>query len=257
MKMKLTLLAVIAATLALLVTAAASGSREVVQVGNVILADNGGLVPSRLPKRERAPVSARLIGEIGTADGSHPPALRTVDIDVDRSVQVDAAGIPTCSLGAIAARSTAAAKRACPDAIVGSGEAEVEVAFPEQQPFSATGPLVLFNGGVRGGTTVLYLHAYVAVPAPTAIITTARLTRIRQGKFGLNIFASVPRIAGGAGSVTKFELRVGRTFTYKGAKRSFLRANCPAGHYTTKGKATFSDGTQIAVDHVFPCTSIG
>lgn len=237
--------------------ATASGSREVVHVGNLFLADNGGLSPSKLPKRERAPVSARLIGEVGTTDGTHPPALRTVDLDVDKSVQLDARGIPTCRLGQITSRSTASAKSACPDAIVGTGEAEVEVAFPEQRPFSAKGPLVLFNGGATGATTTFFLHAYVAVPAPTAIVTVAKVTTIHQGKFGLNIYATIPRIAGGAGSVTKFQLQVGRNFTYHGHPQSLLTANCPSGHYTTKGKATFSDGTQIGVDHVFPCTPVG
>ncbi len=130
MKRTLTLVAAIAAV-GLLSATAASGSREVVQVGNLFLADNGGLFPSKLPKVERAPVSAKLIGEIGTIDGSHPPALRSVDLDVDRSVQIDAVGIPTCRLAQLQARPTGAAKRACPEAIVGSGEAEVEVAFPD------------------------------------------------------------------------------------------------------------------------------
>ncbi|HEY2717121.1 MAG TPA: hypothetical protein VGI73_12950 [Solirubrobacterales bacterium] len=258
MNRRLILIAGAASLLAALVLAAgASGSREVVQVGNLFLADNGGLTPSKLPKRERAPVTARLIGEIGTTDGSHPPALRSVDIDVDRSVAVDARGIPTCRLSQLTARSTADAKAACRDAIVGSGEAEVEVAFPEQQPFSSTGPLVLFNGGVSGSTTTFLLHAYVSVPAPTAIVTVAKLTSIHQGKFGLNITATIPRIAGGAGSVTRFELKVGRRFIYHGHPQSLLTANCPSGHYTTKGRATFSDGTELGVDHVFPCTPVG
>ncbi len=242
---------------ALVLAATASGSREVVHVGNIFLADNGGLTPSKLPKRERAPVNARLIGEIGTVDGSHPPALRAVDIDVDRSVEVDARGIPTCRASQLTARSSADAKAACPDAIVGSGEAEVEVAFPEQRPFSSRGPLLLFNGGVAGDTTTFYLHAYVNVPAPTAIVTVAKLTRIHKGKFGLDIFATIPKIAGGAASVTKFELKVGRSFTYQGKRHSLLTANCPSGHYTTKGRASFSDGTEIGVNHVFPCTPVG
>ena len=34
-------------------------------------------------------------------------------------------------------------------------EADVEVAFPEQSPLSATCPIVMFNGGVRGARTLL------------------------------------------------------------------------------------------------------
>lgn len=244
----------VAAALTVALATTASATREVVEVGNLFLVDNGGIFPSKLPRHESAPVSARLEGEIGTRDGSHPPALRTIDLDVDRTIEVDALGLPVCKAGQITARSSDDAKRACPDAIVGSGVAEVEVAFPEQQPFSSRGPLVLFNGGVHGGTTLLLLHAYVNVPAPTAIVTTAKLTRIHRNPFGMHIAARIPRIAGGAGSVTKFTLKVGRSFNYKGKERSFLRASCPSGHYTTQGQVLFADGTALGVTHVFPCT---
>jgi hypothetical protein len=160
-------------------------------------------------------------------------------------------------LGQIQARGTAEAKRACAGAIVGSGEAEVEVAFPEQQPFSATGAVVLFNGGVRGGTTLVLVHAYVAVPAPTAVVATAKITRIHRGRFGLHILAQIPKIAGGSGSVTKFDLSVGRKFSYKGKREGFLMASCPTGHYETEGEVLFSDGTELGLTHVFPCTPRG
>ena len=248
---------VIAAGLALIFAAGASGSREVVRVGNLYLADNGGISPSKLPKHEGAPITARLVGEIGTLDGSHPPAVRSVAIDVDKTIGIDAVGLPTCKAEQIEARDTATARRACGSAIVGSGKAEVEVAFPEQAPFSATGPVLLFNGGVRGPTTSVLVHAYVDVPAPTAIVTRATVTRIHRGRFGLHIAAQIPRIAGGAGSVTKFELKVGRKFTYKGQKKSFLVASCPTGSWVTKGDVLFADETRFGLTHVFPCTPKG
>ena len=247
----------IAAGLALIFAASATGSREVVRAGNLFLVDNGGISPSKLPRHGKAPVTARLIGEIGTVDGSHPPALQTVDIDIDKTIAIDAVGLPTCSVQKVLASSTAAARRACGDAIIGSGKAEVEVAFPEQAPFSATGPIVLFNGGVRGPTTTVLLHAYVDVPAPTAIVVRATVTRIHSGRFGLRIQAQVPRIAGGSGSVTRFELKVGRSFTYKGRKKSLLSAGCPTGRWLTKGHVTFSDGTELGVLHPFACTPAG
>jgi hypothetical protein len=250
----LTLTAAIAAAATLALAATASATREVVEVGNLFLADNGGIFPSTLPRHESAPVTARLEGEIGTRDGSHPPAVRTIDLDVDKTIDLDAVGLPVCKPGQLASRATDTAKRACPDAIVGSGTAEVEVAFPEQKPFSATGPIVVFNGGVHGGTTLLLLHAYVNVPAPTAIVTTAKITRIHKGAYGMHIEAQIPKIAGGAGSVTKFTLRVGRSFTYKGKKQSLLTASCPSGHYTTEGRVRFADGTGLGLTHVFPCT---
>jgi len=138
-------------------------------------------------------------GEISTRDGTHPPALQTLDLEIDRTIGIDAVGLPTCTAGQLRSRSTAAAKRACGSAIVGSGEAEVEVAFPEQAPFRSTGPVLLFNGGVRGRTTSVLLHAYVDVPAPTAIVTKATVTRIHNGRFGLRIAARIPKITGGSG----------------------------------------------------------
>ncbi len=94
-----------------------------------------------------------------------------MNIRIEKTIKLDSVGLPACGIGRLRATSSAAAKSACADAIVGSGKAEVEVAFPEQAPFRSTGPLILFNGGDQGGTTTLLLHAYVDVPAPTAIVT--------------------------------------------------------------------------------------
>jgi hypothetical protein len=249
--------AALALGLVLLCTAVASGAKEEVRVGNLTLSDNGGISPQKLPRKGSAPVTAHLIGEIGTVDGSHPPALKTVDIDVDKTISIDAVGVPVCRAQEIQARSSTSAKRACADAIVGSGKAEVEVAFPEQAPFSATGPVTIFNGGVKGNTTTVLLHAYVSVPAPTAIVAKATVTKIHKGRFGLRILAQLPKIAGGSGSVTKFTLEVGRTYTYKGKKKSYLSASCPTGSWATKGQVSFTDGSQLGILHVFPCTPTG
>jgi hypothetical protein len=252
-----TRIAAVAAGFALITAASALAKPEVVRVGNLFLVDNGGISPSKLPRHRQVPISANLNGQIGTADGSHPPAIRTVNLDFDRTIQVNARGLPVCTERRLIARSTVAAKNACSDAIVGSGEGEVEVAFPEQTPFAAKGPIVLFNGGVHGNTTLLLIHTYVAVPAPTAVIATVKLTRIDRGHFGTNAVAQIPQIAGGAGSVTKFKLTVNRTFSYKGKKESYLTASCPTGHYYTEGEVQFSDSTTLKITHILPCTPAG
>jgi len=249
--------AAIGAVFALIVTTSALAKREVVQVGNLFLVDNGGISPRALPKHEQAPIAGHLHGEIGTTDGTHPPAVRTVIVDFDKTIQLNAKGLPVCKKSKLVAQSTASAKRACPDAIVGSGEGEVEVAFPEQAPFSAKGPIVLFNGGVQGGTTLLFIHAYVSVPAPTAVLATVKITRIHRGHFGLHTVSAIPVIAGGSGSVTEFNLTINRTFTYKGKKKSYLTASCPTGHYFAEGEVQFDDNTKLKVTHVLPCTPMG
>jgi hypothetical protein len=244
----------IAAVFALIVVASALAKPEVVRVGNLFLRDNGGISPSNLPKHERAPISANLNARIGTVDGSHPPAIKSAIVDFDKTIQVNAKGLPICKEDQLTARSTVDAKKACPDAIVGSGQGEVEVAFPEQAPLLARGPITLFNGGVQGGTTHLFIHTYVNVPAPTAVIVTVKLTRIHRGHYGIHAVAQIPPIAGGAGSVTKFKLMINRAFTYKGRKESYLTASCPTGLYYAEGKVQFRDGTTLHVTHALPCT---
>jgi hypothetical protein len=243
--------------LALIVAASAFAKPEVFQIGNLFLRDNGGISPSKLPRHEQAPIAAKLNGQIGTTDGSHPPAIRSVIADFDKTIQINAKGLPACNRGQLEARTTAAAKKACPDAIVGSGEGEVEVAFSEQPPFTAEGPIVLFNGGVHGGTTLLFIHTYVKVPAPTAVVATVKLTHIHRGHFGLHADAQIPAIAGGAGSVTRYKITIDRTFTYKGRKKSYLTASCPTGHYFAEGKVQFGDDITLHVSHALPCTPKG
>jgi hypothetical protein len=238
----------------LIVAASALAKPHVIRAGNLFLKDNGGISPSKLPRHQQVPISAHIDGTIGTVDGSHPPAVKTLNIDFDKTLQVNVKGLPACKQGQLQARSTAVAKRACSDAIVGSGEAAVEVAFPEQAPFTAHGPLLLFNGGVHGGTTLLFAHAYVAVPAPTAVVAVVKLTHIHRGHYGIHTVTQVPAIAGGAGSPIGIKLRLGRRFTYKGSQESFLTASCPTGHYFTEGNILFSDGTRLKGTHILPCT---
>jgi hypothetical protein len=257
MRKHLIRITVVAAVLTLLVAAAALAQPKVVRVGNLFFKDDGGISPTRLPKHEPAPVSAIIKDEIGTLDGSHPPAIESVIAYFDKTIQVNANGLPVCKEAQLVARSSVEAKRACRQAIVGAGEGEVEVAFPEQAPFSAKGPIVLFNGGVHGGTTLLLIHTYVAVPAPTAVITRVEITRVHRGPFGLHVVAQIPKIAGGFGSPVRYKIALGRTFTYKGKKQSYLKASCPNGHYLAEGKVQFFDGTLLKLSHALPCTPVG
>lgn len=257
MSKQLTRAVAIAATLALIAAASALAKPEVVRVGNLFLRDNGGISPQRLPRHTQAPIAAHLNAQIGTVDGTHPPAIESVIADFDKTIQIHANGLPVCRERQLVARSTVTAKQACRDAIVGEGEGEVEVAFPEQAPILAKGPIVLFNGGTRGATTLLLIHTYVNVPAPTAVIVPVKITAIARGHYGLHADAKIPPITGGAGSVTKFKLTIGRTFTYKGRRQSYLTASCPTGTYFAEGKVRFSDETTLKITHALPCIPKG
>jgi hypothetical protein len=226
----------------------------VVRAGNLVLKLNGGVSPKRLPRNQLAPIALRVSGDISTTDGSHPPAARTVIADFDRHGTVNAKGLPTCRIGQLVARDTRAAKAACRSAIVGSGKTTVRVAFPEQRPFFSTGPLALFNGGVRGGTTTMYIHAYVNVPAPTALVTTVRIRKVRKGRFGTRATATIPVIAGGSGSVTSFDLKVQRSFRRNGRRQSYLLARCANGRFFAHGTVAFAGGTRVSGTVVRACS---
>jgi len=254
MRKGLTWTLVLGVALAVLTVGIATAARPtVVRAGNLVLRINGGFAPQKLPKNKLAPIRLFGSGNISTVDGSHPPVAKTITIDFDRHGAINARGLARCTTGRLQARPTGAAKSACRKAIVGKGSTTVRVAFPGSTPFSATGPLVFFNGGVRGGTTTVLIHAYVAVPAPTAIVTTVKVRKIRKGRFGTRATARIPVIAGGSGAVTKFNLSLRRDFKRGGKRQSYLLARCGRGSLAAHGVGTFSDGTRLSGTIVRPC----
>ena len=179
-------------------------------------------------------------------------------IDFDKHGTIDAKGLPVCHASALQARDTAAAKRACPRAIVGTGRTTVRVAFGgEQAPFDASGPLVLFNGGVRGRVTTMYIHAYVSVPVPTALVTVVKIKKIHRGRYGTRAVAKIPTIANGAGSLVDFNLKVHRSFRYRGRRHSYLLARCANGHFFAHATTAFADGTRATGTIVRACAARG
>jgi hypothetical protein len=244
-------------TSAVSVGIATAAKPTVIRAGNLVVKLNGGVAPKRLPKKKMAPIALRISGNIGTTDGSQPPAAKLIVADFDKHGKVTARGLATCRSGQLQSRNTAAAKAACRKAIVGSGKTTVRVEFPEQAPFFATGPLVLFNGGVRGGATTMFIHAYVSVPAPTAIVTQVKITPLRKGRYGTRAIAQIPRIAGGSGSVIRFAMKIQRNFKFKGKQRSYLMARCANGRFFAHGNVAFTGGPRVAGTVVRTCRSRG
>jgi hypothetical protein len=227
------------------VASAGTEKPVVVRSGDVILTVNGNASPPALPRHELAPISFHASGRIASADGGHPPALKEVVLDTGKAGAIEADDFPSCGLNEIEATTTKEAERKCGDAIVGRGRTEGEIAFPESIPFVAKGPLVLFNGGEKGGKFLLYIHAYVPVPAPTAIIVPVVTTRIHRGPYRLHAVSKVPTVAGGAGSVTYFSLNINR--------EGYLMANCDNGHFSAYIAASFAEGTEVAGSFERPC----
>jgi hypothetical protein len=239
----------VALAFVLAAVALAGGEKPItVRAGNLLLTVNGNASPKRLPTHGLAPVSFHANGRIGTADGTHPPAVADAVLDVGKAGTIEAGDFPACAAGRLEATNTEQAEQRCRGAIVGRGTTTVEVQFPESAPFEATGPLVLFNGGEKNGKAILFIHAYVSVPVPTAVVTTVVTERIHVGPYRLRSLIDVPPIAGGAGSVTRFALKIDR--------KGYLTANCDNGHFSAHFTASFSDGTELAGAFQRPCVGI-
>ena len=215
------------------------------QVGDVGVEIEGSLSPKKLPKHTPTPITLNLSGQIKTTDGTQVPALKTLALQFDKHGTVYTKGLPTCRVAQLLSTVTAQAKKVCGDALVGTGRASAEIYLPEEEPFGASGPMLIFNGQPKGGRPVLIIHVYAKVPAPTTFVTTGVIGR-SSGKYGTQTVIQIPTIVGGQGSLTGFSARIHRTWTYKGKKRSFLYAECPTGSLFAHGEFSFVDGTEVS-----------
>jgi hypothetical protein len=132
--------------------------------------------------------------------------------------------------------------------LIGTGKTEVGIKFPEQKEIPVKSELLVFSGGFKGGVTTLFIHAYITVPTPAAIVTTVKVKKIHKGRFGLGSVATIPKIAGGSGSVKSFNLTL---------QKGIISASCPDGHLNAHGTAVFADGTRISAEVVRACTGKG
>jgi hypothetical protein len=248
------------AALAVLVaggTALAGDKPVTVEAGNLVFTFNGGFSPKSLPKNKLAPITLTASGKIAAKDGGHPPALKETIVETDKNGAVFVKGLPVCKSGQLQSRDTKAARKACPKAIIGTGHTGVEVLFAESKPFPVSSALTVFNGGQKGGTTTFYIHAYFTAPITGAIVTTVKIKKISRGRYGLKSVASIPKIANGAGSVKSFDLKIGKTYTYKGKKVSVLSARCADGKLQAFASAIFADATKASAGIIRTCTSKG
>lgn len=258
MRKYLILTLALGALIALTVTSFATAEKPVkVRAGNLELTFNGGFTPKTLPKKTLAPIALSVSGDIKTVDGTHPPALKEFLIETDKNGAVTTVGYPVCKSGQLQSQDTSHAEAICKKAIIGKGATDVEIAFPEQAPIPVHSDLIAFNGGTAGGVTTFFIHAYITVPTPAAIVTTVKIKKIKKGRFGLLSVASVPKIAGGSGSVEKFSLTINKKYSYKGKKMSVLTAKCPDGKLQAHGTAIFSDGTKASAEVIRTCTGKG
>jgi hypothetical protein len=245
----------VAAVLGLLVVAATASAFHVhIEQGDLIIDAEGGFAPKALPKHEDAPITANGGGTLSTKSGEIPPILSSFTLEFDKHGHVDTTGLPFCTKGKLVATDVAAARRACKDAIVGTGFGSAIVALPEQKPLKVGSPITLFNGPKKGGNFTVIAHAHLEYPGPTTFIVPIVIEKIHKGVYGYRINVKIPKIAGGYGHPISGSAKVGRKWTFKGTEHSYINARCETGHFQVRGEFIFKEVEEILhASFLLPC----
>jgi hypothetical protein len=247
-------LGVVLISLIAFVAAAAIAYGEVFETGNLRLEADGGVKPNKLPKKRMAPIKLWSEGHLATLNGETPPVADKVVVDFDRNGRYVNKGYPTCNPKRLVDRRTKQAKKACGKALIGKGQTSGVIDFPDQDPFEAGGPLLIFNGPDKGRTKQVIFHVFANVPAPTAFVVPAKLKPIKSGKYGTRLVAKIPVISGGNGTLTDVSTKAGRKYTVVKRKKngkktkkrySILNARCKNKRLIARFEVTWRDGSKL------------
>jgi hypothetical protein len=212
---------------ALCCTLAPPAGAELSAHGDLFVNFKGGISPTTLPRQALAPIAVRVSGLVRTPPGSTPPPLRQIEVAINRNGHLDTTGLPVCQLAQIEGATSAGALAVCKDALVGSGAYAAKASFPEQATFPAQGEILAFNGRSEGRPVIL-AHLYGTHPASGASLITFYIHRLKSGAYGTVLNGVLPPALNHYGYVTQISLKLHRTFTYKGRRRSYLSAACAA-----------------------------
>lgn len=216
---------VIPLAIAVLTLAFGAASRaEVDQLENLRVSFNANFAPRDLPRTRPAPVKVEIEGKIATTDGSHPPPLRWLELEIHRNGILDGKGLPVCRAASLQSTSTEAALDRCGSALVGKGDFKAQVALGRE--VVSVGKILAFNSRSKGKDALL-LHLFAAVPVRFTLIVPLVVNRRKDGQFGTVLRARIPRI-GGIVSVTQIGLKIGRRYSSAGERRSYVSAACSA-----------------------------
>jgi hypothetical protein len=202
-------------------------SAAVVQEGNLRLTVLSQVKPFKLPRHGAAPIAVFISAHVGTRDGTTPPQLQRMTIDVNRHGLLDDAGLSSCSLKRIKTASSARALKICQTSLVGSGRFWASVVLPDQRPYPTRGRLLIFFSK-QGGKRFLFAHIFTEVPFATSFVVAFAIRKVDDGPYGTELTTSLPKALGEWGFVDRIKLTLRRKFEYRGRQHSFFNAGCPA-----------------------------
>ncbi|HTT95563.1 MAG TPA: hypothetical protein VMF55_12890 [Solirubrobacterales bacterium] len=212
------------ALVALLLAGASLASAEVLQRGDVRITLRGSITPTKLPRSGSAPVRVAVGTKITAMKQADPRRLTRISIAINRYGRLDPTGLPVCTEEDIQPATTQKALEACRGSLVGEGSFAAVVDLDRQASFPSAGKLLAFAGTYEG-TPAILAHIYGTEPVPTSLTLPFRITR-SKGTFATVLTARLP--ASEAGYVTALSLDLHRDFSFRGARRSYASASCPA-----------------------------
>jgi hypothetical protein len=242
---------------------ATSASAVLKSEGNLLVSFHGGISPSTLPRATQIPVSVQMGGKIKTTDGTDPPHLDRIILDINSHGKLDLKGLPKCPLGKLQNSSANQAKAACGDAQVGHGNVTSRIGFPGQGDFATNGPMLAFNGRYKGKPAIFAQVNSNSTLASTFVIIF-QLKKAKGGTYGTELNGKVPPIASGNGDISAYDFSLKRKFTYKGKQHSYISANCAVPKGVGSGSFNlarstyqFADGRSISITQQQSCKAKG
>jgi hypothetical protein len=202
----------------------ASADTEI--IGNLQVTVTASLSPHKLPREGRAPVAVSVGWHVATTDGTQPPQLKKLKIEINRNGILDPTGLPICPYEKIQPASTSRALKNCRSSLVGKGSFAAIVGIEGQESYVAEGKMVVFNSE-KGGKPVLFGQIYSAFPFANSFVITFKVSKASKGTYGTSLTAVLPHTLLAWGNLTEIQMRLSRKYGYNGEKRSFLTAACP------------------------------
>ena len=205
-----------------------------------VLRTTFALDPAPIPvaSEGRIPVSLRLATSVVSEDGSHPPAATQLRFDFDRRFRLALGDVPTCPSGV---RSQSRGQmETCPEARVASGRSRWDVAFPGQKQIQVEGRTTAYKIGTRR----LAFRVFLPAPVTAEVIAPVELSRAPTRTYGLRAAVSIPKIAGGHGSLLDLGLRF---------RQGLFSLACPQRSFQSGFLATFADGSRLSAASATLC----
>lgn len=201
--------------------AAGSSGATAVQAPDFTATVTATVKPTRLPAEGTAPVTLALDGHVTHSDratcGGSCEHLRVIELRLDRQIDVDTEGLPTCVVSDVKGFYPSQARRKCGRALIGSGETSETTQFPEQAPFTVSTEQLFFNAG-NGGKVVMYTYSPQYELSSAGLVGTIRDLKLRPN-------------SGGSQAEVSFHFTFGKIWRYKGKRHSYLNGSCTTGSF--------------------------